>query len=104
MTYAEEQGEAPFDWNEFLSKERTEDEWNAAGGLSAQWVTCAVGNQCSVIERDKTFGYPKDEILFRLGMDFDLFITKLSQKDAIIALDTIEKRSAYLIKEHYESK
>ena len=104
MTYAEEQGETPFDWNEFLSKERTDEEWEAAVHLAGTWVTCAVGNQCSVIKRNAPFGDPRDPILRFLGGAFYRFIENKSQKDAIIALRTIDRRSAYLIKEHYESK
>ena len=104
MTYAEERGETPFDWNEFLSKERTEDEWEAAVHLAGTWVTCAVGNQCSVIKRNAPFGDPEDYILRRLGNGFYGYIEQKRQKDAIITLRTIDRRSAYLIKEHYESK
>ena len=104
MTYTEEQGFNPFDWNEFLSKERTEDEWGAAEDLAANWVTCAVGNQCSVIKRSASSGAPEDHILLFLGKDFYRYIEEKRQKDAIITLRTIERRSAYLIKKHYESK
>lgn len=75
---------------------------------SNSWVTCACGNQCAIIPRDK-MGEPEDYVLFDLGMKFnDLMEGVLNIIDDPAALDdninylkytleNIEKRSAYLI-------
>lgn len=97
-TYAEAKGEAPFDWNKFLVKNRfTDGDWNSAFRLSASYVTCACGNQCEIIPRDNA-GVPDDPELKELGMLFFDAITQENPKWAKEVLEKIEKRSAELIK------
>ncbi|MGB5942084.1 MAG: hypothetical protein WBG71_04330 [Leeuwenhoekiella sp.] len=101
-TYTETEGESPFDWNVFLKKESiTEDEWNEASDLASNWITCACGNQCAVIERDEE-GTPKDELLMNLGLSFTTTIYfQRDQSKALRILDQIETRSAQLIADHH---
>lgn len=98
-TYAEANGEKPFNWNEFLNKEHiTQTEWHEAEELSADWVTCACGNQCETIPRNHV-GTPDDYTLDVLGSDFSVAIHNKNLVMAKIVLAKIEKRSAELLKE-----
>jgi hypothetical protein len=100
-TYAEVSNEAPFDWNEFLSRDKSQitfDEWRNAAFLSNNWVTCACGNQCSVIPRD-FMGTPDDHQLATLGVEFTYAIEAKDKEEAKRILVEIEKRSAFLIEE-----
>lgn len=103
-TYAEAKGERLFDWNKFLNRARRFDEdWEYARALSNNWVTCACGNQCSIIPRDED-GAPYDKLLGRLGMDFHAAISIRRRKRALEILKKIEVRSAQLIKEITEAQ
>lgn len=77
MTYAEQQGEMPFDWNEFLNRKVISDaEWEKADKLAVDWVTCACGNLCEVIPRLAN-GMPDDDELAWSGARFsDAIATK----------------------------
>lgn len=98
QTYAESQGRQPFDWNQFLStEEHTDEEWEEASWLAAEWPTCACGNQCSIIPRDYMTGKPEDMTLYCLGMVFSNAIDGKSVQEAKEILMKIEKRSAELI-------
>jgi hypothetical protein len=101
-TYAEAQGKTPFDWNEFLDRaimgEISKDEYNNARYLSDNWVTCACGNQCDIIPRDR-FSRPKDPNLKKLGIIFNYEIICESYGAAKETLSLIEARSAKLIAE-----
>lgn len=97
-TYSESQGKKPFNWNEFLNRKNiTDDEWFYAMKLADNWVTCACGNQCEVIERDIHSGSPLDSELMKLGHDFYIDIKYKNKYDAKETLKKIEKRSAFLI-------
>lgn len=112
-TYSEEEGREPFDWNKFLDKDEfTLDELKDACSRAGSWVTCAVGNQCSVIPRDE-IGEPIDMDLFNLGLKFHYSILNMHEsnenhgivygiyiEEAREVLDKIEKRSAELIEEY----
>lgn len=102
-TYAEQQGNAPFDWNAFLAaNEHTDHEWWRAEDLASQWVTCACGNQCDKIQRSNegfTAGAPIDVELAKLGMEFYSMILHADIKNAKSILHQIEQRSAELLEE-----
>lgn len=98
-TYSEFKGEKPFDWNEFLSKEQhSAEEHNNAHLLSKSWITCACGNQCSIIPRDN-LGMPLDNRLRILGVDFTYNLYHCNFGTCKSILKQIEERSAFLIKE-----
>ncbi|PRP68133.1 hypothetical protein [Nonlabens agnitus] len=104
ISYAESQGEKPFDWYSFLNKENISDqEWQDAIMLSNDWVTCACGNQCNIIPREdeglyyRHNGRPKDNLLSDLGGKFHGLIKRRYATKAIVVLQEIENRSAYLI-------
>lgn len=70
--YTETKNRAPFDWNTALSKDCKEMELKEASQLikrSQVWVTCACGNQCAIIPRDKD-GEPINKKLYDLGVKF----------------------------------
>lgn len=99
ITYTEEKGKKPFDWNVFLDKEYiTDEEWEEASILANNWITCACGNQCVIIKRDFD-GAPIDVILEELGVNFATFIEYQDVVGAKMTLNEIENRSAELIKE-----
>ena len=98
-TYAESQDQEKFDWNKFLDQESFSNlDWNYAEELAQEWVTCACGNQCSIIPRD-SIGAPIDEGLADLGVDFSDHIIQRNVELSKETLLKIEKRSAELILE-----
>lgn len=110
QSYSEWNGQGKFNWNEFLSKEIfTENELISAVALAKNWVTCACGNQCSVIPR-MAGGCPEDYELTQLGYSFHNAIVgirhaiafeqsgELERQNAKEILKAIELRSKYLIK------
>lgn len=102
ITYAEKQGEPPFDWNTFLDRaiagEISFDEHNEAINLARHWVSCACGNQCDIIPRDR-YGNPLDTWLSILGARFSYRVSRSYFKEAKQTLSNIEARSAELIAE-----
>lgn len=127
-SYAQTKGKRPFDWEEFiLSPEFSIQSLEAAQNKARSWVTCACGQQCSIIPRADS-GVPMDDVLEELGAEFlikigdikrayrvlvgrvGLPLTQsnrlnghhqfmLSQMEALDTLIQIEERSAYLIKQ-----
>ncbi len=101
-TYAESKGQPPFDWNTFLSKALTaelpKEEWDAMEAFSADWITCATGNQCAIIPRDG-IGMPENVVAAKLGGNdgFHGRILARDVKGAFHYLRLIEAHSAYLI-------
>jgi hypothetical protein len=72
--YTETKNRAPFDWNAALSKDCKDMNLREAGQLkkrSESWVTCACGNQCEIIPREKD-GTPLNKKLDKLGVKFHL--------------------------------
>jgi hypothetical protein len=103
-TYAESKRRPIFDWNEFLNKEEmANDEWAHAEDLSSSWVTCACGNMCDVIPREKG-GRPLDINLDVYGMNFSDAIENKDKEEAKRILVLIELRSQYLINNYYPNK
>jgi hypothetical protein len=104
-TYSERKKKPPFDWNKFLDRaindQITDKEYDKACDLSADWVTCACGNQCEILPRDED-GEPLDGELYSFGLTFNKEIEEQKYKDAKKTLDRIEKRSTKLIKKHIE--
>jgi len=104
QTYSETQGKESFDWNEFLNRENiSEDAAEDARLRAKDWVTCACGNQCSVIPRDGE-GQPDDYILRTLSAEVGFYgaIRKQNWEEAKNFLALIEIRSAYLIRKETE--
>lgn len=99
-TYAERHGNYKIDWWRELDNPPMSGskEHRVLITQSERWVTCAVGNQCDVIPRDRK-GCPHDYKLHALGVAFDLYITNAEWKKARKTLLKIEKRSAKLIAE-----
>jgi len=105
QTYSETRGEQPFDWRAFLNQETISDDDAEAAKLRAkEWVTCACGNQCSIIPR-RSCGTPHDHTLQDLGGDRGFFgaVKSKNWEEAIQFLDLIEVRSAYLIRKETEN-
>jgi hypothetical protein len=103
-SYAEKNGEAPFDWRQFLTKiKRSKAEWNKAQELAVDWVTCSCGVQCAIIPRKEgeSKGQPVDDLLTDLGGDRGFYQAIMNEnvEQALHFLDLIEVRSAYLIKQ-----
>ncbi len=97
-TYTEVGGNNPFDWNAFLDKEEiTEKEWEEADKIAESWVTCACGNQCAKIPRNKYTGEPFDSQLSSLGMTFCSNIGSKNKEYAKRTLSQIEKRSVEIL-------
>jgi hypothetical protein len=69
--YCETKNVEPFDWNKFIDdaiKTKVSlEQYEHARYLSLQWVTCAVGNQCSIIPRRT-----KGEIIKRTTNGYDI--------------------------------
>jgi hypothetical protein len=107
LTYAETQGEHPFDWNAFLERAIRcgIDQHEAARveALARGWVTCACGSQCSELER-KSDGTPFDFNLRTNGQTFYHQIRNQSWSLAKITLNSIELRSAELLAEMEAAK
>jgi hypothetical protein len=106
-TYSETVGARPFDWREFLTRDKISDsEWQEAFNRSKCWTTCACGNQCAVIPRSSDTGRPDDTILATLGGDkgFHGAIIDKLKEEALHFLELIEIRSAFLIKECIEDE
>ena len=88
-------------------KEKGKDNWTEEEkekyfelvGLSASWVTCACGNQCSIIPRLGINGMPKDSALASDGQEFYNNVASLEVDKAVSTLERIEKRSEELIKQ-----
>lgn len=112
-TYAEANNEPPFDWAAFLHQTSfTQEELNKADELASDWVTCACGNLCDAIPREKEMGdggeklegSPIDRKLSTLGIDFMSAIRGMNEDidlrlHAIDLLVKIEKRSSEILTE-----
>lgn len=64
---------------------------------SLHWVTCACGNQCSIIPRYEN-GAPRDFELSNLGSNFYINVSERNYEQAEKTLAKIEIRSSELIK------
>lgn len=99
-TYAEENEEEPFDWNQWLEDamqgKHSFADWEEANELAEDWVTCACGNQCKLIPRTSA-GEPLDDMLIRLGVQFSSHIRNLEYVKAKKTLAAIERRSAQIL-------
>jgi hypothetical protein len=99
-TYAETNKMKKFDWYDFLNRaikgNITESEIADAQDDARSWITCACGNQCSILPRTED-GEPCDDFLAELGGDFSYEIDDCKWKDALKILKKIEKRSTLLI-------
>jgi hypothetical protein len=132
QTYAETKGEQPINWwvrleelrkiKEKLDSKDLDDDldymmmgikpdslskremeiYTESNKQAASWTTCACGNQCSIIPRNRVgafSGAPKDDILRGLGTDFYSDVRSLDIDKALSTLEKIEQRSDELIRE-----
>jgi len=103
-TYAETMGAAPFDWWKALDNPpdlEPAQHW-VLMRRSADWVSCACGNQCAIIPRTNSpgmIGVPVDQELRQLGYDFHANICRGGWGSAKSILKEIEARSTILIQE-----
>ncbi len=99
LPYSVKAGEQAFDWRKALKRaiSRKQKKSPSLEEKSKSWVTCACGNQCSVIPRGHR-GAPRDGILNDLGVLFFQNIEGGKFKEALVTLDRIEERSIKLIK------
>lgn len=107
-TYAEKNGEKPFDWYDFLERavnnQVDDEEKDRANDKAYNWVTCACGSQCASLPRSE-HGMPVDEVLKDLGADFYGEISMGEYENALWILHKIEKRSAYLLNQmNYDNR
>lgn len=72
-------------------------DWKKLLDYACDWTTCACGNMCAVIPREKD-GEPKDPQLKMLGKAFAVYVVHRDAEKAARTLYAIEKRSAELIK------
>lgn len=103
-TYSEEKGHPATDWGkelgwikgiidnfppEGLSEEDDYRISSLAEDAQGSWVTCAVGNQCSIIPRNH-YGEPEDPELREHGLEFAQNMSAIEEalyeKDTEIAL------------------
>lgn len=117
-TYAETQGELPFDWLRWLQHVRInigKNKLEKILHLAANWPTCACGNQCSVIPRYPHYYDPKsvgpdaplDDNLRDLGMAFYCYVKGMryndyferNRKNALETFKQIEVRSTEILKD-----
>lgn len=96
-SYMEEKTGETFNWYEELKKENPD--WETLKKKAGDWVTCACGNQCSIIPRNEC-GCPHDDVLEHLGGSEGFYgaVVDEDAEEAIHLLDMIEQRSAFLIK------
>lgn len=100
MTYSETQGEKRFDWFAELAKQQ-QDAAPPSEELrdrAARWTTCACGNLCDRIPRDR-HGRPVDDELQELGYRFGWHVCDGEWDSAIELLCKIEQRSAEVLAE-----
>lgn len=98
--FSETRGKKPFNWNKALNEKNIPyKKWKKMAKLSNKWITCACGNQCSIIPRCPISGSPIDNDLHDLGVDFYFSICKRLKKRSISVLKKIEERSAQLIEQ-----
>ena len=117
-TYAETKKKEKFNWNKFLDAriseqskgitccdqmsptevKKAKQEFKKEIKMAGEWVTCACGNQCDILERDDE-GEPVDGELSELGSNFYCDIYDLDWVSAKNTLKQIEERSENLIYE-----
>ena len=115
VPYSVERGREYTNWWDEIEtlkqlKKKGEDNWTdkerkkyyELTDLAESWVTCACGNQCSILDRDD--GVPIDSKLKDLGCDFAGDISDMDITQAKRTLRDIDKRSEYLIKEKLTGK
>ena len=94
-SFAESRNKDAFDWWDALNNPEKYG-IRLLDDMASNWVTCACGNQCSLIPRDR-FGAPVDGYLAGLGSIFCYNIYAREWEMAKDTLQKIEMRSAALI-------
>lgn len=112
-SYSQVKRKNPIDWNKTLDKAiKLENDGDVESlsyldanmrSQSSDWVTCACGSQCNVINRYFD-GAPVDPGLRDLGSVFYNMICRSNYSGAKETLEKIELRSSLLIKEYYSLK
>lgn len=80
ISYAEKQGQEPFDWVHHLNQKTID--WESLKSMSSNWDTCSIGQLSTYLERTDN-GKPLDGKLASIGLSFDEAVKK---EDAEIAL------------------
>lgn len=100
--YCETVSGVVFDWNKFLDDAIQNGvkqiDYENACNLSVNWVTCACGQQCSIIPRSLV-GMPENRSLMFLGSRFNCLIENKDYLKAKKILQQIEQISIELINE-----
>jgi hypothetical protein len=93
----------PINWWKLLDRLENEGPYSQlrihAKTLSADWVTCAVGNHCAGIPRREESNAPYDELLFNLGVVLYRRIENEEYDEARDQLMRIEQRAAEILRE-----
>jgi len=97
-----------FDWFAFLDQDIesiSQDHLEEANSLADNWVTCACGQLCAALPRDRG-NCPEDEKLYELGMDFAYKISEvldtqsnIVKNEAVEILKAIEARTTLLLEQ-----
>lgn len=107
--YSVTKGKEAFDWNRFLRNVKRRKtrlpylEYMKVKGMAGDWVTCACGNQCSILERRAEDSKPLDDTLTTLGIHFANAIIDRKWSRAQMYLKKIEKRSSLLINQKLDA-
>jgi hypothetical protein len=99
--YSETKGKPFIDWNARLKTPKnqiTEEMWKEWEADAAGWITCACGNLCDALPRDRD-GEPTDQFLADFGYEFFFAIQEKNLREARETLSKIEARSTELLKE-----
>lgn len=100
MNYSQSKAQEAINWHlvveRALTGDLTDDEQIAYTSYAANWVTCAVGNQCQIIPRT-TGAWPEDDRLYYLGTGFSNAFRDGEYGYAKRILGVIEWRSSQLI-------
>ena len=100
MRYSETKNLKPINWNDRVNTPvvyQNDIEWYQWEQEAKQWVTCAVGNQCSSIPRNE-LGVPIDYELQILGTAFMAYIRNRNLVDAKSTLKAIEDRVTQILR------
>ena len=99
-TYSEVMGREPFDWWDALEKAASANEqyWEELEDRAHSWVTCPCGNLSNDIPRDDQYGFPLDDELHLLGMDFCPSIIARLWDRAKVIRTRIEQRATEVLR------
>lgn len=94
--------EPEFNWytelDKAINEEPTEEKYLYLFKRSGDWVTCACGELCKALPKDRN-GQPEDLQLYKMGVDFTNCILAKHWHQALGTLNQIEARTAKLLNE-----